>query len=91
MEKLMGQDEDREIMYHELSWAKQTPLGKSSLIYCQLKLSWTVRNKDKNIKNHLTLIHTQPQFSQGQLHSFTPNSSPHQAAQGRMDGGRRLQ
>lgn len=34
--KLLGQDKDREITYHILSWAKQPQLGEFNLICCQL-------------------------------------------------------
>jgi len=51
-------------------------LEKTDVLPIQI---WIVNNKDKNI-NHPQ--NTPLPFSQAHLHSFMPNSSPHQIAQG---------
>lgn len=49
--KLVGQDEDREIIYQLPLQAKQTSPGEINYIYCYIKyIFWFMENKKTNIK-----------------------------------------
>lgn len=67
------------------------PFWEIQLFYYQLKLSCTVRNKDKNINKTPSLHTATPPVLTGSTALFTPESFPHQAAQRRRGVGCRLQ
>lgn len=65
----MGRDKDKEITNQLASLAKWAQLRKTNGIYCQLKRSWAVRNKETKTPSPLHLFPSQLSYLLPQRHT----------------------